>query len=325
MLKQLTVILLFGILFSSVSIADESYDITIVKDSTLMNNALIKHEITFNGSRSFLFDFGLPDDAEDVSLKVDGVSIDLNGAEEYLIENSKEIVLEYSTQSIIHNINDEILFNFKTLTKDMVKVSLTLDEGMYLRFDEQQNNRLAIYPQDFTLSSDGQRIIIHWEKEGAEEFSGLVLIKEKKRNLIIITSIISIILFSLILLVLFRKDILPKDKQKKLDDLIESIKKEIDRDMLKKQENNLQIHKEMKEDPKKETSMKDVFDHLKEDEKQVIRILNKRDGSCEQATLRLIGDFSKATLSRILMELEERNVIIKEKRGKKNIIHLKHK
>ena len=59
------------------------------------------------------------------------------------------------------------------------------------------------------------------------------------------------------------------------------------------------------------------------DEEQIITILKNKEGSCEQGTLRVITGFSKATLSRLLSELETRNVIHKEKRGKKNLVFLK--
>jgi uncharacterized membrane protein len=39
--------------------------------------------------------------------------------------------------------------------------------------------------------------------------------------------------------------------------------------------------------------------------------------------LRVITGFSKAKLSGLLKELEERNVVYKEKRGKKNLVFLR--
>ena len=63
--------------------------------------------------------------------------------------------------------------------------------------------------------------------------------------------------------------------------------------------------------------------HLKEDEKQIVNILKEREGNCEQGTLRVVSGFPKSTLSRILKELEERNIIHKEKRGKKNMVFLR--
>ena len=67
----------------------------------------------------------------------------------------------------------------------------------------------------------------------------------------------------------------------------------------------------------------DLDRYLKEDERNVLNILRQRGGVCSQSTLRIAGDFSKATLSRLLKELEERNIIKKEKRGKKNLVILR--
>jgi uncharacterized membrane protein len=67
----------------------------------------------------------------------------------------------------------------------------------------------------------------------------------------------------------------------------------------------------------------DVDRYLKEDEKIVINVLRMKHDSCTQATLRVVTDFSKARLSRILSELEERGIIYKEQQGRKNLITLK--
>ncbi|MEM4336996.1 MAG: hypothetical protein QXG86_03255 [Candidatus Woesearchaeota archaeon] len=66
-----------------------------------------------------------------------------------------------------------------------------------------------------------------------------------------------------------------------------------------------------------------IEQYLKEEEKQVVNILRAREGVCEQGTLRIITGMPKSTLSRILSELEARNIVYKEKRGKKNIVFLR--
>jgi uncharacterized membrane protein len=48
-----------------------------------------------------------------------------------------------------------------------------------------------------------------------------------------------------------------------------------------------------------------------------------KHNSCSQATVRVVTDFSKARLSRILSELEARGIIYKEQKGRKNIITLR--
>jgi DNA phosphorothioation-dependent restriction protein DptG len=63
--------------------------------------------------------------------------------------------------------------------------------------------------------------------------------------------------------------------------------------------------------------------YLKEDERIVLNILRMKHNSCSQATLRVVTDFSKAKLSRILAEMEARGIIYKEQQGRKNMITLK--
>jgi uncharacterized membrane protein len=63
--------------------------------------------------------------------------------------------------------------------------------------------------------------------------------------------------------------------------------------------------------------------HLKDDERQIVNILKARESQCEQGTLRVVSGMPKSSLSRILKELEERNIIYKEKRGKKNMVFLR--
>ncbi|MFC1691725.1 helix-turn-helix transcriptional regulator [Nanoarchaeota archaeon] len=65
------------------------------------------------------------------------------------------------------------------------------------------------------------------------------------------------------------------------------------------------------------------YKHLKEDELIIVRLLKMRDGMCEQGTLRVVSGFSKATLSRILSEMESRGYVHKELRGKKNMVYLR--
>ncbi len=72
-----------------------------------------------------------------------------------------------------------------------------------------------------------------------------------------------------------------------------------------------------------ERKVRHIYSHLKEEEQQIVNILSDRDGKIEQGTLVIITGFSKAHLSRLLAELEERKIIHKEKKGKKNIIWLK--
>ena len=67
----------------------------------------------------------------------------------------------------------------------------------------------------------------------------------------------------------------------------------------------------------------EVEKHLKEDERIVLRVLQMKGGSTTQGTLRVATNFSKARLSRILTELEQRGIIHKDREGKRNAVSLR--
>jgi uncharacterized membrane protein len=61
---------------------------------------------------------------------------------------------------------------------------------------------------------------------------------------------------------------------------------------------------------------------LNDDEKKVVDAL-ERKGPTQQSELQRMTDFSKAKLSRLLRQMEERNLVRKESKGKINVISLK--
>ncbi|HLC67224.1 MAG TPA: hypothetical protein VJK52_06320 [Candidatus Nanoarchaeia archaeon] len=67
----------------------------------------------------------------------------------------------------------------------------------------------------------------------------------------------------------------------------------------------------------------EVEKYLKEDERSVVRVLQLKGGSASQGTLRIATNYSKAKLSRILTELEQRGVIHKDRDGKRNLVSLR--
>jgi DNA-binding transcriptional ArsR family regulator len=73
----------------------------------------------------------------------------------------------------------------------------------------------------------------------------------------------------------------------------------------------------------KEEKAADFERYLKEDERIVINVLKMKGNSCSQATLRVVTDFSKARLSRLLSELESRGIVTKVQDGRKNMVTLK--
>lgn len=98
-----------------------------------------------------------------------------------------------------------------------------------------------------------------------------------------------------------------------------------DKSEMKTRENQLAIVKTL-ENIKKEDESNDKFGillkALNDDEKKVISIIKEQDG-ISQNTLVLRSDMSKAKISTILSDFENKNLIKKVKKGKTNSIYLK--
>ncbi|MBR9675690.1 hypothetical protein GOV05_01645 [Candidatus Woesearchaeota archaeon] len=274
----------------------ETYEYIKVDDKILVRQGLFFDEPT-----SFFFNFSMPSDAKSVSLSVDGVYVDLNNTEYYQVRESSHILLEYSTS--LYSDDSSVFFSILSLYKsDTLSIRVILDEEDNLRYKAIPGEIItSVYPAYYMVLSDGKSIIITWIKENVkegEEFSAYILLEEKKEG---INNAFLILLALLLLLVITRAYYSYKNQR------IESQKKV-----------------SSKKSPAKKKKL-EILDYLKEDEKQVVNILKKKKGSAEQGTIRTVGGFSKSTLSRILKELENRNIIVKEKKGKKNIVRLRTK
>lgn len=68
-----------------------------------------------------------------------------------------------------------------------------------------------------------------------------------------------------------------------------------------------------------------VFPVLKEDEQLVLRYVIDNDGEVEQRDIVKNVSYSKAKISKLLSDLEERNLVQKEKQGRVNIVKLAKK
>jgi DNA-binding HxlR family transcriptional regulator len=294
-------ILIFAVLISSSYAAQEENFYIKIVDYTTSTSAIVEHEIIFNTPTNILFNFNLPSDAKGVSLKIDGEFVELDNLENMNILGAKSINLEYITNEIIGD--DEIFFNLNGLQEsNKFLVLVELDKNNNLRYKTGKGMiTTSVYPQPYNLLSNGQNIIVKWERTNIEEgseFSGFILLEEivhlsKTKLLLLILVLVTILIFVYLQWKKYKKEL---KKQK-------TVNQTPNKTTAKKKK----VTKRAILSTSKKTS-EDVLKHLKGDEKQVVRT---------------VGDFSKATLSRILSELEERNIISKEKKGKKNIVHLK--
>jgi len=278
---------------SSLEIENKNYEFQIVGSSVY-----IEETIDFIGSVTGAFSLSIPNDAEGISIYID------NEAADYInpirLSSAKNIKVNYITNSVLDKSNFLASIS-STHNITNLKITLTLEEGTSIRKEKEDGlSSPSVFPEPKEITSDGQSIILSWEKTdftNKEAFPIYVRIKGKSSAAIIIIVLALVLAISYISVKQFLKA--PK-KQRKHEEKTEE-----------------------KHEEKKEEKRDDLIEHLKEEEQQVVRILKSKEGSCEQGTLRIVTGFSKAHLSRLLSELEARKVIFKEKRGKKNLVFLK--
>ncbi len=294
-------LLLFGLILllaaNATAFEVNNYDASfnIVKEKVVVNI-----DLDFDKTTD-VFKFELPKDNTALSVYLDDKQIspllENNILKIQLNENSK-ISFNYVTEELIEKTN--FLMNMKlNFDVDNLKIKVILPEGASLKKPIKQGDLTSgsIFPKPTKATTDGRSLVFYWNKLNLKqdaEISIFTQIDSKKGNLGWILALVfaGIIVIGLLVYIVKKKPII---KNKVI------IKKE---EVIIEKEYNMEKH-------------------LKEDEEQIITILKNKEGSCEQGTLRVITGFSKASLSRLLSELEARNVIHKEKRGKKNLVFLK--
>jgi len=254
---------------------------------------LVTSEFSLSESTMLDFALDLPNDAFDVSVSIDGIPrtpIYSDETEKKLrIRNiGKDVSMRYSTKDLLKG--SAFFVTVKTVYRaDNMNVIVILPEGYSLLTPVKGETfeTGSVYPVPSQVRSDGQSMVFEWHLKGLEAndtFSVLMLLK-KKFPWAVIIAVGSMILISGAVLFYLR------ERQKRPKVVVEKVE--------------------------------NIEEHLKEEEAQIINILKQRGGSCEQGTLRVIMNIPKSTLSTLISELEERKIIIKQKKGKKNIISLK--
>ncbi len=272
-----------------------------------------------------------------------------------LIQN-KKFKISYTTSSFLDGQN--FIFDFDSTYKTnqlSVKLILPEDRGLLKPFLDGKEG--SAYPKPDQITTDGRSIILIWNREVLEQnFNlGLFVVLEEKTSvlptILIIIGILVVfgVIMSLIFIKQFKKlksNILNKNKEIKHKVALQSSKIK----QKKQQTSKKSIHKQNKSSTKaikksegksenqaqktEETAelmvpekdqekIAELLSHLKEEEQQIVMVLAQREGQCEQGTLRIVTNYPKSTLSRIISELEARNIVYKEKRGKKNLVFLK--
>lgn len=296
-MKKLTIMLAVFLLASNICLAAEiksqTARFTIVEDKAVFQSAY-----EFPEPSTGIIRVPAPSDAEVIEAYVDGEKVEATVKDSTIVINlnsSSKAKVSYITKEFIDKTN--FLMNMPiAYDTDYLKLILVLPEGATLK-TEIADMAGSIYPKPDKTGTDGRSLIFIWEMESlkqGDEFSVFAMY-EPKTGEIPAFALLAIIALALAAYYFYTK---PRHE--------------------KKQENHAE--KQAREKPEKEL---EILEHLKEDEKQIIRVLKQREGSCEQGTLRVVTGFSKAHLSRLLSELEARKIVFKEKRGKKNLVFLK--
>ncbi len=261
-----------------------------VEISQINDKLLVRHKIYFDYETAISFD--LPSDASSISAKQNYTL-----QEDTLITRGKNIEISYLTRESLQKSDEGYYFvdkiNFNSDFKE-VSIRLILDEGYYI-------NTEKVFPEPDKITTDGRQIALEWlitNAKTGDDFPIFTIIQTKSSisNTIVWFVVIAIILFVLYLMyVKYLKKSMPKIKKK----------------ARKPKEKALQ-------------KFEDIERYLMESEKAVISELKKADREeMWQKQLQLSTNFSKAKLSRVIRNLESRNLVEKIPFGNTNKVRLR--
>lgn len=255
------------------------------------NKVLVTLSLEFDEEISDVFVMTLPAKYEKLEVYLDDKpfepSFDGNSLS-LKLTSTKLLSLKYETSEYLDK-SSFLLDTVLPANTSNLEMVLSLPEGFILReqLKEDDPGAGSIYPKPHSAFTDGKRIIFLWRWENLSKSYEIPIYIQYKKGVDFLGYVLPVIVLFAILGILSLALILLKKSRSTSDK--EKISK-----------------------------------HLKEDEEAIVNILKQREGRmCEQGTLRVITGMPKASLSRLLKELEERKVVYKEKRGKKNLVFLK--
>jgi len=305
-IRYLILITLIIVSFSTVAHGQsEEQNITITRYNIQMyieyNKVLVEEDIYLKDRTTANLSIELPYDARKIINSLDGFKYPAILDENYIVfnlKNSKHISYSYITNDLLDG--DSLITTIKVpYPTDLLTVKVNLPEGAVLGKPLKKGavSGRSVYPASARLETDGTSISASWDFENIDEEDEIALYVSYKKPLSYVAPTIIAIIGAILIMV--------------------SASFLAYRRTQKNQKHSIQ------KKPTIESSAEGMEKHLKEDEEQVINLLKLKEGKCEQGTLRVATGFSKAKLSMLLKELEERKLIHKEKSGKKNLVYLK--
>lgn len=282
---KIIVFLVLAFISLQSAMAIEEADITF---RIIGNSVFTEQNIIFREPSAYAIN--LPDDAQSVVVEAD--SKETKNSSVF----GKNISVKYTTKEYIDAKSFIADIKFPEEAENLsIQLVLPIDTILEQPVGKSGSSP-SVFPRATSVKSDGQHIILSWERKNVSAEEGLpIFVRYRKQQNI------AWILVPVILAFFAALGIITKWKKPR-------IKKQV-------------LHKK-EAVPKRKPGL-GIEEHLKEDEAQIVSILKQREGQCEQGTLRVVTGFSKAKLSGLLMELEDRKIVYKEKRGKKNLVFLR--
>ena len=203
-------------------------------------------------------------------------------------EEGRALSIRFRRPSSVEKI--ENVYHFETDIETPQDVSrmvgkVVLGKGFILISEPKEATTLVPFtPKDGTEGSDGRRIFVIWERNDLEKGEGLDMSLTYERTSPVPQDNMIFLVLGIVILVIL---------------LILGLRFKI-------------------EQPKGE----DIERILKKDERTVIKIIKNSGGNCKQREIVRETDFSKAKVSRLIRDLEERGLIKVEKAGRTNKIYL---
>ncbi|HOW36636.1 MAG TPA: hypothetical protein PLK34_00060 [Candidatus Pacearchaeota archaeon] len=186
-----------------------------------------------------------------------------------------------------------------------VKIRINLDEGIVI-----QSNQ--VFPEGYKFESDGKKISIVWnlkEVKSSQTFAIFVELKDTKQDISVYIAFFLGVLLAILVFYLI------------LDKLILSKKRQIEKQKIAEK---IGIAPVVKTESKQQQSGSEKYEYLLDAEKKVIEALKQAErNELWQKQIQNLTGFSKAKVSRLINNLEQRNLIRKINFGNTNKIRLK--
>ena len=298
-MKHAIIFILAAILIVPCISAQAAFNISYhIADEKVVTNGQAIFEQPYTGNITL----SVPIDAVTLAVYADDKIQPMRIEEQFLtlsLKEARKLRWSYSSKSYLERnaFVANMLFPFDT---DIAHVKLTLPEKAVLEKAVTSTSG-SVFPRPTNLITDGQAMTLIWQKRDVkqgEEFP--VYVTYEMPSFTFLYTIIGIVfaLFIIGIISYYTNKALRKHRH-----AVKALE-------------NPQTQEGQKQ-------AKSIETYLKDDEQQVLQILKQREGQCDQGTLRVITGFSKAKLSSLLKELEDRRIIFREKRGKKNLVFLK--